>query len=117
MCLNPNSCSALDGEELVSNFLNVIKVDGDGDKDDENMQSKCHAFIAISALCEDSSLVPFMVQDGIIPELLSLLKLEKGSHYEELYLHVAFVSNKLSMATVWLDVYLYFSIIVSKYIY
>ena len=100
MCLNPNSCSALDGEELVSNLLNVIKGDGDGDKDEENMQSKCHAFIAISALCEDSSLVPFMVQDGIIPELLSLLKLEKGSHYEELYLHVAFVFNKLSMATV-----------------
>ena len=100
LCLNVESHNELNVEVLISVFYNVL---GKGNfekyhnKDDETafhkfVEAKSFACLAISALCQNSSIACHMTEVGIIPALLKLLQIDAT----EMKLHVAFVFSKLS---------------------
>ena len=100
LCLNVNSHKELDVEEIVSVLCNAIVI-GDvakyPDRKDEAafhafVEGKVYACLAISALCQNSSIARRMTDVGIIPPLVKLLQLNSA----DINLHVAFVFSKLS---------------------
>jgi len=99
ICLNEKTHSTLERKELVS-ILHAVINDELPTSNDETFQklveSKCHACIAISALCQDSSLVSHIIEVGVVPALLRLLRVD-GKGTDDLRLHVSFAFNKLSM--------------------
>jgi len=99
ICSNEKTHPTLERKDLVS-ILHTVINDELPTSNDETLhklvESKCHACMAISALCQDSSLNSHIIEVGIIPALLKLLRVDgKGS--DDLRLHVSFVFNKLSM--------------------
>lgn len=101
ICLNEKTHSTLERKELVS-ILHTVINDELPTSNDETLhklvESKCHACIAISALCQDSSLVSHIIEVGVVPALLRLLRVD-GKGTDDLRLHVSFVFNKLTMLT------------------
>ena len=102
ICLNEQTQHMLKGKDLVSVLYYVIDDELpislstiDESAYHKLIESKCYACMAISALCQDSTIFPHIIEVGMVPALLKLLELKS----KELVLHVAFVFNKLSMSS------------------
>ena len=100
-CVNMGMHPVLKEEDLLSVFYAVIncdfpQADGgavNGGVFNKIIESKCYACMAVSALCTDASIVPHLIEVGMVRALLKLLRVESA----EMNVYVAFVFNKLSM--------------------
>ncbi|KAL9191141.1 hypothetical protein ACHAXT_000847 [Thalassiosira profunda] len=107
LCLNERTRPALNGSDLVSPALNggelvsilhaVLVSDAPSDSTvdafDKLVESKCSACMAISALCQDGTILQRIIDVGMVPALLGLLQMESA----DMNTHATFTLQKLAM--------------------